>query len=253
MSSITFNSYSLQTSSIITEKILHTSTPDFDLPAERKARRNGSFLLPSYWTQKTITVSGVIIGTSIIDLDSKIDSLKQNLVEQEAFLDIGYNSGTRRYIATVKRVEIEREHYNGSWCPFSIEFFCADPFGRDTSYSSYEILNQNASPVSLTVPITGSIPACPIITVHFDTVNTVSALVITNTTTGDIMTITRSFAAASDLIINCNTLLVTYNAVEQDYSGVFPDFSLGNNIITATVTATAFQLDLTVSYLPLYT
>jgi hypothetical protein len=252
-STISFNSYNLQTANIITEKILHTSTPDFDLLTEQKARRNGSFIMANYWTKKTIIASGHIIGTSVSDLDSRIDTLKRNLAGQELNLDIGYSGGTRRYIATAKKLDIEREHYNNYWCPFSIEFSCVDPFGRATTPLSYEILNQTTSPVSLTVPISGSVPAYPTLTIYFDAVNTVSVVQIENITTGDIMTITRSFAASSTLIINCNTLSVTYNAADQDYSGIFPDFVLGNNVIEATVTGTSFQLDLTVSYIPLYT
>jgi phage-related protein len=208
--------------------------------------------LSNYWTKKTITISGHIIGTSISDLDTKIDTLKQNLAGEELNLDIDYAGGTRRYIATVRNITIEREHYNASWCPFSIEFVCADPFGRASSAVTEQVLNKTTASFSLVFSMTGSVPAYPTLTLHFDSANTVSAVQIENITTDCSMTVTRSFAASSDLVVDCNLLTVTYNTANQDYSGIYPNFVLGINTIMITVTSTAHQADLTVAYTPLY-
>jgi hypothetical protein len=251
-STITFNSYDLQTTSIITEKILHTSSPDCDLPTEQIARRDGSVIMSDYWIKKTIISNGHIIGSSVADLDSKIDALKQNLVGTNLNLDIGYAGGTRRYLATVRKIDIEREHYNNYWTPFTIEFVCADPFGRATSSTNHSLDAQVASPFSLAFSMVGSIPAYPVITLTCDAINSVSVIKIENTVTTDFLTVTRTFTAGDILEVDCNNQTVKANTVEVDYSGIFPSFIVGSNTVKITVTGTSFSIDLDVDYTKLY-
>ena len=251
-SEITFNSYDLQTSSIIIEKILHNSAPDNNLSTKPKMRRDGSFLVSNYWTKKSITATGHIIASSVSDLDSKIDTLKQNLVGENLNLDIGYAGGTRRYRATVSSVEIEREHFNNSWCPFSITFICADAFGKDTSATSVTQDNNTSSPFSKTFAITGSIGPYPVITLDLTEATAVTALKIENTTTSDSITITRTYADAESLVVDCNAMTVKVDSIDVDFSGIFPEFIVGSNILQVTVTGTPFDIDLDISYTSLY-
>ena len=252
-SQIQFNSYNLQTSSIITERIFHTSTPQDNLKTEEKMRRNGSFLLCNYWIKKIINSRGHIIGSSVSDLDSRIDALKENLVGENLDLDIGYAGGTRRYRATVKKIEINREHFNGSWCPFAIEFICTDAFGKDTSTTSVSQDNNTTSPFSKTFTMGGSIGAYPIITLDFTSGNNVTAVKIKNTTTGDFITITRSFAyPVASLVIDCNAMTVEVDGIDEDFTGVFPEFIIGSNEVEVTVTGSPFDIDLDITYTKLY-
>ena len=256
-SSITFNSYDLQTSSIVTEKILHTSSPENNLQVNQKMRRDGSILFSNYWTKKNISASGHILGSSISDLDSKIDTLKQNLVGENLDLDIGYAGGTRRYRATVKRINIDREHFNGSWCPFSIEFVCVDAFGKDTSTTSVTQDNNTSSPFTKVVTIGGSFPAFPTISLDFTSGSNVTAVKIENVTTGEFITIpfpldSRTFADAEILIVDCNNMTVQISAVNIDFSGVFPKFVVGSNTVRITVSGSPFDIDLDITYTPLY-
>ena len=251
-STITYNAYDLQTSNIITEKVLHTSAPDNDLSTEQKMRRSGSYLMSNYWVRKVITLTGHILGSSVSDLDSRIDALKQNLVGENLNLDIGYSGGTRRYRATTRRVDIEREHFHTNWCPFMIEFVCADAFGKATSPTSVTQEDNTTSPFSKTFTITGSVGPYPIITLDFTSGSNVSVIVITNTTTGDSITITRGFADAESLVVDCDGMTVKVDGTEVDFSGVFPEFVVGSNTLQVTVTGTPFDIDLDITYTLLY-
>lgn len=251
-SSITFNSYDLQTSSIITEKILHTSSPENNLQANQRMRRDGNILFSNYWTRKNISASGHILGSSISDLDSKIDTLKQNLVGENLDLDIGYAGGTRRYRATVKRINVDREHFNGSWCPFSIEFVCVDAFGKDTSTTSVTQDNNTSSPFTKVFTMGGSFPAFPIISLDFTAGSNVTAVKIENVTTGEFMTVTRNFSDAEILIVDCNNMTVQISSANIDFTGVFPEFVVGSNTVRITVTGSPFDIDLDITYTALY-
>ena len=79
-SEISYNSYNIQTSNIITENIFHTSAPQKDMITVQRPRRNRSLLLDNFWTQKSIIASGHILGSSVADLDARIDEFKQNIV-----------------------------------------------------------------------------------------------------------------------------------------------------------------------------
>lgn len=249
--SISFNSYNLQTSNIITERILHTSSPENDFLSERKMRREGSYLLSNYWIRKIITVSGHIIGTSASDLGSRIDTLKQNLIGEKLDLDIGFAGGTRRYKATARRVEIEKEHFHSNWCPFSIEFACVDSFGRATSSTSETLSAQTTSPFNKIFTMGGSIGAYPIITLDFTSGSSVTVVKIENTATEEFMTVTRTFADAESLAIDCENLTVTVDSVDVDFTGVFPSFIVGSNNVEITVTG-AFNIDLDITYTKIY-
>jgi len=251
-STISFNSYSLQTSSIIIEKIFHTSLPDYTLSTEQLARRDKSIITSEYYIKKVITAEGHIIGTSVADLDNKIDALKQNLQGSNLNLDIGYSSGTRRYLATVRKIDIEREHYNNYWCPVIIEFLCADPFGRATSSTNHSLDAQTTSPFTLAMTMGGTTPAYPVITLTCDAITSVSAITIKNITTGDFITVTRTFLATNVLQIDCNNQTVKVGTTEVDFSGVFPSFVVGANSVEITVAGTSFSIDLDVDYTQLY-
>ena len=251
-STISFNTYSLQTSNIITERILHTSSPENDLQTMQRMRRSGSFLMSNYWIKKIINATGNILATSVSDLDSRIDELKENLVGENLNLDIGYAGGTRRYRATIRRVEIEREHFHNNWCPFSIEFVCADAFGKDTSSTSVTQDSNTTSPFSKTFTISGSIGPYPIITLDFVSGANVTVIKIENTTTGDSMTITRAFSDAESLVVDCDGMTVKVDGTEIDFSGVFPEFIVGSNVLQVTVTGSPFDIDLDITYVSLY-
>jgi phage-related protein len=252
MSSISFNSHSLQDSNIITEKVLHLTAPDMNQVLEAKARRNGSLLMSNYFTQRTIKLEGVIKDTSIEALDSRIDLIKSYLIGEEKNLDIGYISGTRRYIATLRSVVIEREHFNTSWTPFSMEFACAEPFGKDTSPTVVSSSGHTTSPFSEVFIIPGSVGACPIITLTLTTGTNVTAIKVENLTTNTSMTITRDYSNSDVLEVDCSEMTVEANAVAVDYTGVFPSFDSGSNTLRITVTGTPFNIDLGISYLSLY-
>jgi len=251
-SQITYNSFNLQSSTIITEKILHTSAPKNDFNSQNKARRDGSYLLSNYWSSKAISAQGTIIGSSVSNLDTLIDELKQNLAGENLNLDIGYAGGTRRYRATASDIVIDREHFNGSWCPFIVEFQCVDAFGRDTSATTVIQDGNTTSPFTKSFTMTGSFPAYPVITLTLVGGDNISVIKVENTVNGDFMTITRSYSDAEVLEVDCDGMTVKVDGTEVDFTGVFPDFVVGANNIRITVTGSPFDIDMDIVYTALY-
>jgi phage-related protein len=251
-SSVSFNNHSLQDDNIITEKVFHLSVPEINQVLEAKSRRNGSLLMSNYFTQRRIRMEGVIKDTSIEALDTRIDLIKSYLVGEEKNLDIGYITGTRRYIATLSNLTVEREHYNTNWTPFSMEFACAEPFGRDTTNTEISSNGNTTSPFSEVFIIPGTIGACPVITLTLNTGDNVTAIKVENATTDEYMTITRDYSNSDILEVDCLNMTVKANTVAVDYLGVFPSFDSGSNTLRITVTGTPFNIDLDISYLSLY-
>lgn len=257
-SSITFNSYDLQTSNIITEKIFHTSSPDNDLSSEQSMRRDGSFLMSNYWTRKVIIATGHIIGSSVSDLDSRIDTLKKNLVGENLALDIGYNGGTRRYRATVRDVKIEREHFNTYWCPFSIEFVCTDAFGKDTSSVTVTQDGNTTTPFSKVFTVDGSFGPRPLINFLFVEGTAATSLTVRNRDSDGVivegaeLTVSQNFTDGAGLAIDCENMTVVLDGVDSDFSGVFPVFQSGYNRIQVEIVGTPFEVDMDITYTNLY-
>lgn len=105
---ITFNSNSLQTSNVITSDIDHSSTPNKNMPVFDLAHATGGAVPYITYGSKSIMVKGKIIGTSIADCDSRIDTFHGWLTGKDKNLDIGYNGSTRRYVATANTISVKR-------------------------------------------------------------------------------------------------------------------------------------------------
>ena len=107
----------------------------------------------------------------------------------------------------------------------------------------YTITNQSASYLAKTATFSeeftnlGTADSEPVLYFIFGTGTSVSAITITNPDTTT-MTITTSLVINDILIVNARTKVVTKNGTEIDYSGVFPNFRVGSNPFTVTITGT---------------
>src|SRR3989304_5099748 len=130
---VQINSFSLQDSSInVTSIVLHDSGNEQQLNIMDIARRDGGKLISSNFTAKSISIEGIIKGTSQSDLETNIDSFKQNVYVTDGNLDISYAGGFRRYNINTQNIAITREHFHNTFAPFSINLVVLDPpFGQD--------------------------------------------------------------------------------------------------------------------------
>lgn len=233
---ISFDSNNLQTYSpatvvgILTNGIEHTNLPAKDAALYPLANANQSVIPYVGYPSKAITITGVIVGSTQANLDSRIDSFKAYFLGKDKNLDIEYNGTTRRYCATVNTISVQRQQ-KALYATFAIEFICTLPFGKNTSATT--ALSATGRTLSgYTDPYTflGSAPfQLPVITITFTAITGGAAFVtFGNNGNGQGITITdQTWAAADVLEIDVVNRTVKKNGVEIDFLGAFPEFAPG--------------------------
>lgn len=134
---VSFAGNSLQTANIFVKKIDHFSIPAKNINLLALDHANKSAIPFTSYPTRIIVVEGTIQGSSIADLDSRLDTFKSWFLAQDQNLDIDYNSGTRRYIATLDSGNSNIDRPGGLlYADFSLQFICTQPFGMDTATTS---------------------------------------------------------------------------------------------------------------------
>jgi hypothetical protein len=156
--SIVYNSFDLNDTTHITSDITDAGTPERNLTVFNLIRSGGGIITDSTYYTKSIKVSGKIVGTSMSNLESILDTFHAALATENKNLDIGLNGTTRRYVATPSKVNVERPVRAANWAGFDIEFLCTEN-GKDTSVTT--LLNASvitANPSTSALTIGGSAP-----------------------------------------------------------------------------------------------
>jgi predicted phage tail component-like protein len=262
--SITYNSYDFQTSKWRTQDIIYRNLPEKNIDVQPKARGDGFDVVNTYYSQKVITIEGVVTDDTEANLKTTLDEMKDALNTNEANLDIGDGSGTMRFIASVESISIPEEHYNITSLPYRISFLC-QPFGKSTTVTTdtKSITNASASPYTNTITITGSASPKPVLKWLCSGAPTsaITQIVFTNTTTGETITVPSLALDANNdyLEIDCDAMTVKVShdggaATAIDFSGLIPTFLAGNNAYSVTKTGggATFTLTQTIIYYSLY-
>ena len=257
MTTITFDSNDLQTASILTESIEHSSIPTKDVKLYALAHANKSVIPHVSYPSKRIRISGTLIAASIVAMDALEDTFKSYFRGTDKNLDIGHNSGTRRYIATVNGMSIDRPG-GLQYAKFNIEFVCTDPFGRNTSTSSALSADNRtlASYDDDDYVFLGTAPfQLPVITILYDAISGGTAKTVSygNGDTGQTISITRTWVAGETLVIDTFNRTVMVDSVEVDFTGAFPIFEPGaSSLIYTDDFTTSRTFDIDVDYYPRY-
>lgn len=225
---------------ILINKIRHNDGPDTLYNLMAIANANHSSMGDVDSPSKTITIAGVIKGSSQADLDSRIDTFKGYFIGKNKNLDIAYGASTRRYIATVPldHIKIDREDGSRLWAPFKVDAICTQPFGMDTTATV--LFNQAARttiPYTATPTIGGNAEfQLPVFTITINTLTGTGDWVqISNDANGQTMLIIDQGLVNGDVIvIDCAQRIVTLNDVQIDYNGVFIELPPGASSISYT-------------------
>ena len=254
--SISFDSNSLQTSSILTASIEHASIPAKEAQMFAIAHANKSVIPYVGYPSRSIRVSGKVIGTSISNLDTLLDTFRGYFRGTDKNLDIGYGGSTRRFIATLNGLSIDRPG-GLQYANFDAEFICTEPFGRNTTTSSALSANgRTLSSYTDSHTFSGTAPfQLPIITIDINSITGGTGfLQFENSANGQGILITGQTFVADDLIvIDCAAKSVTLNGNDIDFLGAFPEFEVGSSqSFTTTDGFTARNYDIDVDYYPLF-
>lgn len=258
---ITFDSNNLQSYvpstavGIITNAIEHTNLPDKDAALYGLANTNQSVIPYVGYPSKKITITGVIVGSTSANLDSRIDSFKQYFLGKDKNLDIEYNGSTRRYVATANGIAVTRQQL-ALFATFQIEFICTLPFGKNTSATTaLSASGRTLSGYTDSYTFLGSGPAqLPLITITYSAVSGGASFVaFGNNGNGQGITITdQTWIAADVLEIDVANRTVKKNGVEIDFLGAFPEFAPGAQNFSYSDGFTTRTFAITVTYYPMY-
>lgn len=253
---VTFDTNDLQTSTILTSEIDHGSMPEKSVSLYALAHANRGNIAYTGFSSRRVRLAGKLIGTSISNLDTLIDTFKGYLNGQDKNLDIDYAGGTRRYIATLNGLSIDRP-YGLVHANYVAEFVCSEPFGRNTTTTSaLSATARTASSYTDNHTFLGTAPfQLPIITI---TINSVTDgdnfLKFSNSgNSQSILLAGVTFAAADVIVIDCEEKLVTLNGDEIDFIGAFPEFPPGDQSFAYSDGFTARNFDIDVDYYPMWT
>ena len=249
---IQFDGYDLQDANIVSSRGQHTQYPDRQIDTLRRSRENDFKILGNYFIQKRILVEGIIKDTNANDLRDKIDDMKKNLTGQDKNLDIDYGSGTRRYVASVERLEVEEQHFNITFVKYSVVFLC-HAFGQGTTEITRSLLNITGQTTDSEATIDGTAVNLPVVRITVNSETDMRLIRFTNTTIDEFIEIETAFSAADVINIDCDQKEVTLNGDPINFTGIFPTFIAGVNGWKIEVSDTgAFQITVAIIYTPNY-
>jgi len=258
---ISVNTLSIQDSNYLVSEIVYRNIPSKSINILQKSRNDGFIFQNSYYTDKTITISGFVSDTSEALLKVRIDTLKEYLSADTFNIDIDDGGTTVRYVGSLESLSIPEKYYSITTVPFTMTLKC-QPFGKltsaTTSTNSIEAATYTAS-----INPTGSIAPKPSLKWACSTMPTsaITQIVFANSTTGDTITVpSLAMDASGDYLkIDTDTMTVEVShdggaATAIDYTGVLPSFAIGSNSYSVTVTGggASWKLLQTVSYYPTY-
>ncbi len=252
MIDLKFDNTTISNTTYFLEYSKHQTAPDRDLELVRLPNRSGEVLISNNFRSKRILLRGVILGTSPSDLQSKVDTFKELFSREAKNLDITPDGGSiRRYIATCSSHTFDQESYNVTHMPWEAEFIVPSGEGKATSSTTYSDDDITSSPHTddIGLILAGSKKPQPVIVMTIDSETNMTKLKFTNNTTDQYIEVTRAFANAEVLTIDCENMTCQVGGVDVDFDGVFPKFDIGTNSYTLTTTDTgAFNIDLDVTY-----
>jgi hypothetical protein len=252
---ISFAGNALQTANIITSDISNESLPEKVANMFSIGHSNGGKIPFTNYPSKIIAIAGTVIGSSVADLDAQLDTFRAFFRLDNQNLDIDYNAISRRYTATVNKVQIKRPG-GLAYAEFSVEFLCTTPFGTNTTLTTaVTAAARTASTYTDTHTFLGNAPyQLPIATITLTTVSGSGNRIVYfgNAGTGQQVKVERAWVNGDVLVVNCITKTVSVNAVDVDFTGAFPEYAPGSQNLTVNDTFTSRTFNYLVQYYPAY-
>lgn len=255
-SSVLFNSVDLTgLTDVYINAIELYDQPIKSLTGYKLARQDGNKIVNTEYADKSLIVDGYISAVDRSTFETDRDTLLKNVKAQEAVLSFTQAGATRQYTCTLANI-IWNEKPGGGFATFSLQFACSDPFGSDSTATTD--LNASAITTSTSTKtitaIGGSYLSLPTFTITLTAVTggTAKYMRITNPANSKALTITRTWANADVVVINCSTKIVTVNGVLTDYTGTFPTYDTTDTQVQYDDTFTTRTVALSMTHIKRY-
>ena len=251
---VSFDNNSLQTENFLVEQISHEDSPDKEAREYPIAHADMNVIPYVTYPRKVITLSGTILPTnsgSIQETDTLVDTFKGYFTKVNGNLDIGYGGSTRRYIGTVSPAPKITRPGGLGYAKFQMTIVC-QPFGRNlTPTNPISATGRTLSSYVDTFTIVGNAPTqLPTITITYTAVTTsgATAVLIGNGSSGQQISVNRTWATNDVLTVNVEKREVRVNGILIDYTGAFPELGKGTQSISYNDSLTARTFNVAVSY-----
>jgi len=253
MRAVTFNGLDLQTSTYTTIGIVGVDEQtQVRTDAPMSSISNGSYIRDKKFGSKVIVLTVIVTGTSLIDAETKVDTLKRDIfLGVKGNLDITFAGETRRWVATVESMTNTR--FRGISREFELELM-TESFGFDPQATTVSYVAETASTFTKVIDVLGSYQVRPIITIDVNSATDLTRISILNQTNNRRIEINSVFTASNTLIVDTRvgSERIALDGVGIVPDGVFPFMEVGANTLSFTVTSTAHNLDIDVQYNKLY-
>lgn len=251
--SISFNSYDLQTSTVVT-----TDIQFLDVQKEVNIPNIGysdqSVFIESFLSPKTVTIEGYIKDTTVSATEALLDTLKQNVVTNSiSNLDIEYAGGTRRFQGICQSVKILDANSSFNVLNWEMDINLREHFGIATSSTTTSYTSVSSGSSTKTINFAGTLYPRPIYTITINTETDLTEILIKSVSNNTEIAVNRAFTAGDELIVNTETGNVLINSgYYDDWTGIFPIPTFGSNDILFTFVSTAHNVDIDVEYTARY-
>lgn len=230
------------------QQISHDGSTPLNLDTFSTARRDGGKVVSAYFRPKTIVITGIIVGTSVGDCNTRIDTFKANCVGSGLNLFINDGTTQKTYIVNTQgEIAIPRPREEMTIASFTITYVVVDPpYALDTNGSTNAYLDTNivSDLYSGSTTFGGSAIPATVLTITFTQAADITALDIVDQTNNRVMTVTQAFQNGDVLIIDTFNYTVKLNAVDVNFTGQFPNFGIGaQNFALTAYTISGANLD----------
>jgi len=233
---ITFDGTSLVSAPFNVKRLTHENADSRTLNLQDLARQRGGVLLNAEYKPKVIRIEGIITGTSNTDLEGNIDEFKELMNRQGKNLDVSYDTGTRRFVATTRSMKVERDYYHLNYAPYEVELLIPAGVGTDINETSVTVSGETSQALTSNITIGGTVEPRVKITLNVIAATSITACSIL--VNGSQLTITETIATGDVIVFDGDTMKVTLNRTEVDYTGIFSQWVIGMNIYYLEITAT---------------
>lgn len=155
--------------------------------------RHGKVFNKKYYDSRSLSFGLAITAATATALESTFDSMRQKFaLNTEQTLAMTMNDATVRNISATVNQPLNVERVTNTFARVVVQFDCADPFWRLSTAIADNTTTINANPKAMTVTNPGTAPETnPTIILTGPLSNTV----ITNSTTGSVLTYTGTIAS----------------------------------------------------------
>lgn len=253
---VVFNNFVLNDSDAgIYASVVHDEMlPSREVNTANNPSTDGETLISEYFRRKNIKVSGHIIKSDAEELQAFIRTLKGKLIGVNKNLRIKKGGMLREYIALVDN-HLIGETIFPDHVPFEVNFVALSGFGRDTSFTTKDLVTVTSAVYTDGLENTGNVQTFLTAILTFSAATGVTEIEIQNVTNGQTLTITENISAGDIIKVNGEievnndgsysglNVVNLVSGTEPTISGVIPILDVGENLIKITVTSTSHSYD----------